>query len=306
VPVDIIDVKRVAPISLSFAQVQYLMDNVGHLESRLIDGYLDNATELKMSSAVTDALGDARVNILLASLSNVRSDLPGYLIFRLGPDFVAVEENILQNVLTSLCSIFGHPVRVFDRWPIWKPLGVSFEVAPHRATGTGYNPLHIDVVNSVSPPDYVAFFCDRPDPAGGGQTILSNLLKALTLCSTDTQQILSEAVYREGSFYGLTGVGGEYNPFPIVDRSTSVPRIRFTAKMLGDVSDPLQRAALNEFYEALVSIQDIIELRAGDMIIYNQWVSAHGRLPLGHGQEKYPLERRRLIRQCFINSEKRK
>jgi len=266
-------------------------------------GFLSAATIARLSQPVMESLGAGAASRICSQMATVDEAQPGFCVFRFGPDICNWDEDELSRFLLAFCSLFGIPIRVFDRWPMWKPLGVSFEVGPGRATGVGLNPLHIDVVNSMFPPDYVAFFCDRVDPLGGGHSLFSNLLGAWKASSPTSAQVLSDPHFTEGAFYDLTGVGTEYNPFPIVDISSTPPRIRFTAKMHYDLREAADREAFEEFLHLLQSRQEIVLLEAGDLVVINQWVAAHGRLPLGEGQRAVPLEQRRLIRQCFITRE---
>lgn len=82
-------------------------------------------------------------------------------------DFYATGLGVLIP-LTALCGLVGTPFRVFERYNLWKPIIVDTNVAPQKANGVGYNPFHIDFVNSTSPPDYICLFCIKIDPAGGG------------------------------------------------------------------------------------------------------------------------------------------
>jgi Taurine catabolism dioxygenase TauD, TfdA family len=266
-------------------------------------GYLSTKLTRDLADCVATGFEKLDVRRIQTQMATRDDRQPGFCVFRFGSKICDWPEEDLSNVLLCFCSIFGIPLRVFDRWPMWKPLGVSFEVGPQRATGVGLNPLHIDVVNSRFPPDYVAFFCDRVDPLGGGQTLIGNLLSAYKSLSTEALKILSDPHFVEGAFYDLTGVGSEYNPFPIIDMNSTPPRIRFTAKMRYDLSNADDRNAFDEFATLLRSRQSIFLLEAGDLIVINQWVAAHGRLPLGEGQRDLSLENRRLIRQCFMSEE---
>jgi hypothetical protein len=290
-------------IALDMDTLSALQKELRGVEIAYPRGFLSAAAVANLSQPVIESLGVNTAGQICSQMTTADQSQPGFCVFRFGPKVCAWEEDELSTLLLGFCSLFGIPVRVFDRWPMWKPLGVSFEVGPARATGVGLNPLHIDVVNSRFPPDYVAFFCDRVDPLGGGHSLISNLLGAWKALSPNSLRVLSDPHFSEGAFYELTGVGSEYNPFPILDMSTTPPRIRFTAKMRYDLKETADREAFDEFLHLLQSQQKIFLLEAGDMVVVNQWVAAHGRLPLGEGQRAVPLERRRLIRQCFMTRE---
>lgn len=208
----------------------------------------------------------------------------------------------VERLLTVLVSMVGRPLRVFDQWPLWKPLETKLCVAPMRAMGVGYNPLHIDVVNSTCPPDFAALLCARPDPLGGGYSLVAPLREALRRLPGSTVELLSEPVYRDGAFFDLSGVGEEYAPFPIVDgEPDSVGFVRFTAKMLTE-RDPVEAhtvAARALETELLVSRRRFL-LRWGDLLVVNQHLVCHGREALGQGQADLPQERRRLMLQIFL------
>jgi hypothetical protein len=298
-------IQRTNLITISQEEIGELLHSIGDARENIIDGYLTVAVEEALRLAAFDTLGHDRMSGLINFLREPSADSAGYVRISFDRSLSTLDEERRNSVLTAICAMFGSPLRVFDRWPLWKPIGVSFEVAPHRATGTGLNPLHVDVVNSTQPPDLVAFFCERADPKGGGQTIVANLLAAITEITPLTGEILSEIAFQEGAFYDLTGVGEEMNPFPIIDRRASPPRVRFTAKMISDVTDARARAALVEFHDVLNRGADVFLLDTAEMIILNQWAAAHGRLPLGDGQRALRLEERRLIHQCFINTVRR-
>lgn len=209
-----------------------------------------------------------------------------------------------QKAATVLLSWLGTPLRAFDKWPLWKPLGTNLTIDPMRATGSGYNPLHIDIVNATEPPDYNALLCVRPDPRGEGYSIVSRLRPAVDRLSDGERTLLAERVFSDGAFYDLTGVGKEYSPFPVLDRLPAPEGfVRFTAKMLPDMdpSDP-HTSAVRALERELIAAQKKFLLGFGDLIVVNQHLSVHGREALGHGQEEVPEERRRLLWQMFLRA----
>lgn len=215
------------------------------------------------------------------------------------------EPGNLEPLLTALLSLMGRPLRVFDQWPLWKPLGTKLCVEPMRAMGVGYNPLHIDVVNSTCPPDFAALLCARPDPLGGGHSLVAPLREALRRLPGPTVELLSEPVYRDGEFFDLSGVGEEYSPFPIVDgEPESKGFVRFTAKMLPerDPMDPHMVAA-RALEAELLAMRRRFLLCRGDLLIVNQHLVCHGRESLGHDQANLPEEQRRLMLQIFLRGQ---
>lgn len=214
----------------------------------------------------------------------------------------APSEDAGLRAVTALTSLIATPLRAFDRWPLWKPLGTNLDVDPMRATGTGYNPMHLDIVNSTWPPDYSALLCVRPDPKGQGQSLVSQTRRAVDRLSYAAADLLSHQKYEDGAFYDLTGVGKEWKPFPIIDDLPPMEGfVRFTAKMLAgaDPDDPYIKAA-RSLERELVTGHRRFRLDRGDMLIVNQHLSCHGRDPLGHGQADVPEDERRLLLQIFL------
>ncbi|MEV5358035.1 TauD/TfdA family dioxygenase [Streptomyces sp. NPDC052693] len=230
----------------------------------------------------------------------------GFAVLEVGPllDHFGLDDG--QKAATMLLSWLATPLRVFDKWPLWKPLGTNLTIDPMRATGAGYNPLHIDVVNATNPPDYSALLCVRPDPRGEGYSLVSQLRRAVDRLSDDERALLADPVYRDGDFYALTGVGDDYNPFPVLDGLPPAEGfVRFTAKMLPDMDkDDPHTSAARALERELIAEQDRFLLGFGDLIIVNQHLCVHGREPLGQGQKDVPEGQRRLLWQMFLRAKK--
>lgn len=228
----------------------------------------------------------------------------GFAVLEVGPllDHYGLGDG--QKAATILLSWLGTPLRAFDKWPLWKPLGTNLTIDPMRATGSGYNPLHIDVVNATLPPDYSALLCVRPDPRGEGHSIVSQLRRAMDRLSDDERAFLAEPVFHDGAFYELTGVGKEYDPFPVLDGlPVSEGFVRFTAKMLPDMAlDDPHTSAVRALERELIAEQKRFLLGFGDLIVVNQHLCVHGREALGEGQNEVPEERRRLLWQMFLRA----
>ncbi|MER5299711.1 TauD/TfdA family dioxygenase [Streptomyces lasiicapitis] len=209
------------------------------------------------------------------------------------------------KILTVLMSWLGTPLRPFGWWPLWKPLGANLALDPMHTTGTGYSPFHIDIVNATLPPDFSALLCVRPDPCGGGHSLISHLRRAVARLSSEERARLSEVVYRGGKFYDSCGVGEEYSPFPVLD---NLPLengfVRFTAKMLSDMeSEDPHAAAVRALEHELVVGQHRLLLERGDLLVVNQHLSAHARDPFGEGQREVVAEgRSRLLWQMFLRT----
>ncbi|MCG7202350.1 TauD/TfdA family dioxygenase [Streptomyces arenae] len=273
--------------------------------AELKDGLLDSSVAEQYDGVRADS-GEAQAVLkrLRDLLDNEHGD--GFAVLEIAPlfDYYGIDD--AQKAATVILSWLATPLRAFDKWPLWKPIGTNLAIDPMRATGSGYNPLHIDVVNATQPPDYSALLCVRPDPRGQGYSLVSQLRRAVERLSDDERALLAEAVYADGAFYALTGVGDDYNPFPVLDGLPLAEGfVRFTAKMLPDMdlSDPHTSAA-RALERELIAEQQRFRLDSGDLIIVNQHLCVHGREPLGPEQEYVPEEYRRLLWQMFLRSAK--
>jgi len=227
----------------------------------------------------------------------------GYVILEaIPPEHAARPEALV--LATALCSLVGIPFRVIDAGGLWQELGVDVKASPNRFRGIGHNPLHIDIVNSTQPPSYTALFCVRTDPAGGGHTLVSNLQRAVGRLSSGAISHLESRSFSEGRFYGMSGVGVELNPFPVLERAGRHPPwiVRFTAKMIPGMKEGPAKDALGAFERALVEAQESFLLRPGHLLILNQRIVAHGRLPLGPGQHQLTQDQARYLRQTYLHA----
>ncbi len=159
----------------------------------------------------------------LAALPDAR----GYIVVVLPPPATSS-----LRLATAVCSLVGHPFRLVTRWGLWQELGVDLNAEPHRFGGSGYNPLHIDMVNASDPPPLTCLFSVRTDPLGGGYTIVSNLQRAVRALNPFDTAELAKPAFQEGQFYDLFGVGQELKRFAVIaPLSNGMARVRFTAKM---------------------------------------------------------------------------
>ncbi|WP_435059387.1 TauD/TfdA family dioxygenase [Streptomyces sp. bgisy060] len=272
---------------------------------QLSDGLLSPETAAHYRQALTGLPHLAAFTWTCDRLLNA-PDGEGFAVLELAEllDAADTEEAGLRAV-TALVSLIATPLRAFDRWPLWKPLGTNLAIDPMRATGSGYNPMHIDVVNSTWPPDYSALLCVRPDPRGQGHSLVSQVRRAVDRLSYADAELLTHPKYVDGAFFELTGVGEEWKPFPILDGlPPSEGFVRFTAKMLADAdpADPYIKAARALERELVVGQRRFL-LGRGDMLIVNQHLSCHGREALGTGQEDVPEDERRLLLQVFLRGQ---
>ncbi|MET8506875.1 TauD/TfdA family dioxygenase [Streptomyces sp. NPDC004787] len=228
----------------------------------------------------------------------------GYAVLRLGNLAKPLgNDDRFLRLATAFAAAVAVPFSPFPRWPLWKDIGVKVDKDPGKSSGIGYNAFHMDLVNATRPPDYTTLLCVRPDPLGGGPSILSDAHAAVARLSDNTRALLAETAYHYGAFFDLYGVGDEYKPFPILGGALGEGFVRFTAKMLerSELGQAHAEAA-RELAEELVRGQVSFLLQAGDYLIVNQRRFLHGREALQSGQEKVPVADRRLLLQLFLRT----
>ncbi|MFF4331230.1 TauD/TfdA family dioxygenase [Streptomyces sp. NPDC001591] len=230
----------------------------------------------------------------------------GFAVLRLGKlaQALGADDDRFLRLATAFAAEVAIPFSPFPRWPLWKDIGVKVDNDPGKSSGIGYNAFHMDLVNATLPPDYTTLLCIRPDPLGGGPSILSDAHAAVARLSEAHRALLAESGYHYGTFYDLHGVGEEYKPFPILDGSAPGEGfVRFTAKMLkrselGQEHAEAARALARELVQGQVSFM----LQTGDYLIVNQRRFLHGREALHSGQENVPAADRRLLLQLFLRT----
>ncbi|MET7391690.1 TauD/TfdA family dioxygenase [Streptomyces sp. NPDC005529] len=229
----------------------------------------------------------------------------GYAVVRLGnvADALGFTDHFLR-LATAILSQVAVPFQPFLRWPLWKEIGTNLNANPGLSTGTGYNAFHMDLVNASRPPDYTSLLCVRPDPLGGGPSILSDARAAVERLTPSSRTLLADEAYRYGSFTDLADVGEEFTPFAVLDdQPADAGFVRFTAKMLGASRlDEDHAQAARELADQLIAGQVSFTLQRGDFLIVNQHRFVHGRQSLGPGQQDVHPEARRLLLQLFSRS----
>jgi Taurine catabolism dioxygenase TauD, TfdA family len=292
-----------------------LIDLPGELEQalaergRALPGWAMEGTFLARST-----IGQYRAQLASARLSGdtisgLRRALTGagggYAVVRLGnvADALGTGNQFLR-VATAILAELAVPFQPFRRWPLWKEIGTNLDADPGLSTGTGYNAFHMDLVNATRPPDYTVLLCIRPDPLGGGPSILSDARAAASRLTPENRALLAGSAYRYGSFYELSDVGNEYKPFPVLDSEPAdTGFVRFTAKMLSEPAlEEAHASAARELAGQLINGQTSFTLQRGDLLIINQHRYLHGREPLSDGQEDIPPAGRRLLLQLFLRS----
>lgn len=265
--------------------------------------FLSGSTIEQYRARLASPAFDETISSLIRMLG---AETGGYAVVRLGGIARALGTgNQLLRVATAILAGVARPFQPFGRWPLWKEIGTDLNAIPGRSTGTGYNAFHMDLVNATRPPDYTVLLCIRPDPLGGGTSILSDARAAVARLAPSGRTLLADKAYRYGSFFGLSDVGEEYAPFPVLDSDPDdAGFVRFTAKMLAEPGlDQVHAGAAGELAGQMQAGQVSFMLRRGDVLIVNQHRFVHGREPLGAGQEDVASTDRRLLLQLFLRSE---
>ncbi len=237
------------------------------------------------------------------NLSTDREAMGYLLVDQMLPD--PQNESQFTRAATILASLLGSPFHMSRKQALWEIIAVDFSKQPYRFGGVGHNPLHIDGVNTTHPPDCLILLCRRDDPAGGGGSLVSNLQQAVEELEETDRGYLQQAIFEEGEFYDLEGVGREYRPFPVLSRfPDGIWRVRVTGKMLPGMPSCPAKDVLERLQAILEKNQVVLQLRPGQALVVNQLLNAHGRLPLGEGQERIPSSERRDFRQGFVRPDK--
>ncbi|MEV7616200.1 TauD/TfdA family dioxygenase [Streptomyces sp. NPDC089799] len=281
-----------------------LIDLGGTLPAWELEGSFLAGSTMKQYRAALEAVPGYEETIA-ALRGRLTATSGGYAVVRLGGLATALGtgEPFLK-LATAFAAEVAVPFSPFEQWPLWKTMGTRIGGDPGLSSGTGYNAFHMDLVNASRPPDYTSLLCLRPDPLGGGPSIVSDARAAVGRLSKETRALLSEDAYRYGTFYGFSDVGAEYKPFPVLDgEAADAGFVRFTAKMLGREQLGQEHArAAEELAEQLVWGQVSFTLQAGDFLVIDQHRCVHGREALGDGQETVPEEERRMLLQLFLRA----
>ena len=192
-------------------------------------------------------------------------------------------------------------IQVFANGPRWRLLGVDPERPLDRSGGTGDQPPHMDFVNASLPPDYVFLYCARPDPLGGGTSLVAPTAVVDDLPEDDKDQ-LRRAVFADGRVVDLLNVGEDANPFPVLRDDARFP-LRYTGKLLGSTEDPAALAALRALEARVAEATVRVHVHPGEMLVLDQRRVLHGRGRLGGDQRDVAPERRRLLLHGFGRDE---
>ena len=250
------------------------------------------------------------LNILIQSLRGCLFQGGGYIIDDCAVDGIVTPQSItLATLLVSLCS----PLEILEpSGDYWAPLTVKLAADPIRTHGTGRNDFHIDFLTKPRPPRLIAFLCIRPDPLGGGQTLLSDLQRSVAALDEESRAHLMRPSYRYWDDTQYRSLGEGLTAFSIIPHPGHEQIIRFTSKMLvhldtapspvfdgGNEERPAAKSALMALKERIDSDEISFHLQPGQLLIFDQWRYAHARSELAPGQEQIPEESRRLLLQGY-------
>lgn len=239
----------------------------------------------------------------------MRSSAGGAIVMRFEqPDNHALNLQLAESALSSL----GPITCVYPHDGVWSDLSVNLAADPRRTHGVGENPFHMDMVDREFSPRYIALYCQRSDPRGGGGSMLSDVRAALERLSPPELDTLAKPAFSYFADQGVFGVGKHLERFPIVPPEPN-GFVRFTSKMLphlekGELFDPAL-ASPSDVVSAFSSLTSEVKegrfsyrLEEGEMLVFDQFRFAHARMPLGDGQENVPINARRLLRQTYVSS----
>ncbi|MEU0942283.1 TauD/TfdA family dioxygenase [Streptomyces canus] len=223
--------------------------------------------------------------------------------------FESQEHDRNLDLALTLVSTLGTVLALYPDRGCWDDLTVRDDVDPGRTHGVGENRLHVDLVDRDRMPRLIALYCMRADPAGGGASALSDLHAAAGDLEEANLNLLRRPVFSYFTDHGVNGVGEGLARFAVLpEHLDSSEPIRFTSKMLphlqrGELVDgraPEQvAAAFGRLVAAAEARRTTVRLQPGQLLIFDQWRYAHGRMPLGPGQSDLPPGQRRLLKQAY-------
>ena len=253
------------------------------------------------------SLGEMLIsNDLRDVVSEIRLALEndGFCVVRFGSIVVDQPETIAAGAATLLTTAFGSPLRIYaNNRSHWRALGADPNRPSNKSEGTGLQLHHTDFVNAECPPDVVCLLCLRPDPRGGGASIVAKVRGIEDLLDRADVETLSRPIFHDGQVVNLSGIGRDINPFAVI---SSVPgdryRYRYVGHLLESAPGPEAQAAISALARALMARTVTIPLAAGDLLLVNQHLALHGRAPLGSGQESIPVADRRKLLLGFLRN----
>ncbi|WP_029723775.1 TauD/TfdA family dioxygenase [Salinispora cortesiana] len=263
-----------------------------------MDGHRWSAPNVFAARQVLDApLAQAVLDAIRRRLARAVPTAPGWAVVALPPQLGDEE---MKRVAAGLLATLGRPFFSIDQnGALW----IGGESSPERDRasfgGFGAQALHIDAPNVRQVPDYTSLLVLRPDPAGGGVSLIGDLQEALAHLTDAEQAMLRRAEVFEGRADGLLGVGAPLLPFPMVTAATDGgwPWIRWAGKLLDDPRNQRYLPILERFAQALSGETRAIMLGRGQLLIADQRRVAHGRTALGD-----PRSAATGLRRCILQA----
>jgi len=195
-----------------------------------------------------------------------------------------LEDEQLQRAAAGVLAALGTPFfSISEAGRLW--IGEESTMAKDEASfgGTGAQALHIDAPNVEAVPEYTCLLVLRPDPAGGGASLLGDLRAAFAATGEADRAMLRQPVFFEGRAVGLHGVGAPRMPFPVLDEDEQgqLRWVRWAGKMTADQRNAVRLPVLDRFAAALADTAVAVALGRGQLLILDQRRIAHGRTALG-------------------------
>ncbi|MEP3345020.1 MAG: TauD/TfdA family dioxygenase [Litoreibacter sp.] len=250
-----------------------------------------------------DCVANVELRTLLAAASRIAFGDVVILTFP-GDNFTQTRSAALRFV-----NLVGNAVEVERAEKgIWYSLGVDPAAAPIAANGTGPNVPHVDMLTLSKFPDAMGILCERPDPYGGGHTVLAPIELSVSQLSEPHVTALMDPIFSYWPDDGLKNVGHYQSHFSILPTKDD-PRFRFTSKMmdriakvpLSDAAPPQARGAVEALADALAKNVMKIQLQRGDLVLFSQHHHCHGRTALGAEADKPGTGAPRQLWRMYFN-----
>lgn len=132
-------------------------------------------------------------------------------------------------------------------------------------------PCHTDEYFDDSPSEAIALHCITP-AAEGGDSLIAYLRDVTALLSPDERSVLATPAFPTPN-----------GPRPILTTEKGAPAIRLNENVLhamvakGMPLEPEAAAALASLKRAILAVQHVVTLAAGDCLLTNNFTTLHGR-----------------------------
>lgn len=281
-----------------------------------IDGRAHDDTDLLVAAKVLGRLLPQRV---LEALQRFRlcGDDSGYLLLRgmpTDPEVPATPgrqapEIVLPVAAANLlltASVVGDPVAYADeRDGVLIQDICPVEGAEEAQGGDGSVLFEFHTENGFHPlrPEYLALIGLRADPDGVARTIVGSLRRALPMLDEKDLVLLRQPLYRcrLAASFGHRAHERYSLPYPVLTGSTESPDLSIDFAAMKADSEEASRA-LRNMMEALVSVQDLIAVQPGSLLLIDNRSAVHGRtdfVPRYDGHDRW-------LRRVFICADVRR